>query len=462
MREMKLKNIINDEEKDENELLYKEENNLGNVLIEGKINEFKVKIIKQFNYFEEHYIINALLKLLFGLVILALPFICIIIFISINFSEKNNYFFLPYFISVCLIIGTLMILLVIKLGEGCQMYGIIIYSWERKNLFKIFNSIIIGFHLLWFFFLCEKYAKSFNLLKEKVAQISMKESTTKLFNKGSYTLRILFILFFWDSEKNKEGFYIHQNLDYFDYEEYVFSEFHSYIQFLLIPIIFLSFYHLFKIIFFKESKQILFLILNILIAFQSFYIIFYPMEIKEDDFNENYFSNTNCKYFELIVYISIIILLIIQSFYLHIIKLIRKKYFPRKIIKEKEKEKRYIIIIIISILSFLINLVGYIIIIILIFSFSFDEINERLKIDEYHHYWLLIYISLTLIFFGYSFVFGHYSYNLIYYPISYETTPHDLKNEFYAKCSGKLIENDENSKIRLSKKSFDKLNSLNI
>ena len=81
---MKLKNIINDEndeEKDENELLYKEENNLGNVLIEGKINEFKVKIIKQFNYFEEHYIINALLKLLFGLVILTLPFICIIIFI---------------------------------------------------------------------------------------------------------------------------------------------------------------------------------------------------------------------------------------------------------------------------------------------------------------------------------------------------------------------------------------------
>ena len=38
----------------------------------------------------------------------------------------------------------------------------------------------------------------------------------------------------------------------------------------------------------------------------------------------------------------------------------------------------------------------------------------------------------------------------------------NLKNEFYAKCSGKLIENDENSKIRLSKKSFDKLNSLNI
>ena len=452
---MKLKNIINDEEKDENELLNKEENNLGNVLIEGKINEFKVKIIKQFNYLEEHYIINALLKLLFGLVILALPFICIVIFISFNFSEKNNYFFLPYFISVCLIIGASMILLVIKIGEGCQMYGIIIYSWERKNLFKIFNSIIIGFHLLWFFFLCEKYAKSFNLLKEKVAQISMKESKTKLFNKGSYTLRILFILFFWDSEKNKEGYYIHQNLDYFDYEEYVFSEFHSYIQFLLIPIIFLSFYHLFKIIFFKGSKQILFLILNILIAFQSFYIIFYPMEIKEDDFNANYFSNTNCKYFELIVYISIIILLIIESFYLHIIKLIRKKYFPKKI------EKSYIIIII-SILSFLINLVGYIIIIILLFSFSFDEINERLQIDVYHHYWQMIYISLTLIFFGYSFTFGHYSYNLIYYPISYEITPHDLKNEFYTKCSGKLIENDENSKIRLSKKSFDNINSLNI
>ena len=395
---MKFKNNINDEEKDENELLYKEENN---VLIEGKINEFKAKIIKQFNYFEEHYIINALIKLLFGLVILTLPFICIIIFISINFSEKNNYFFFPYFISVCLIIGALMILLVIKIGEGCQMYGIIIYSWERKNIFKIFNSIIIGFHLLWFFFLCEKYAKSFNLLKEKVAQTSMKENTNKLFNKGSYTLRILFILFFWDSEKNKEGYYIHQNLDFFDYEDNVFTEFHSYIQFLLIPIIFLSFYNLFKIIFFKYSKQILFSILNILIAFQSFYLIFYPMEIKEDNNNGNYFANTNCKYIELIVYISIIIILIIESFYLHIIKLIRRKYFPKKL---KEEEKPYFIITI-SILSFLINLVGYIIVIILLFSFSFDEINERLKIDVYHHYWLMIYISLTLIFFWIFFCF---------------------------------------------------------
>lgn len=461
---MKIKNIINDEEKDENdeekdenELFIKEENNLGNALIEGKINKFKVKIIKQFNYFEEHYIINALFKLFFGLVILTLPFICIIIFISINFSEKNNYFFLPYFISVCLIIGSLMILLVIKIGEGCQMYGIIIYSWERKNIFKIFNSIIIGFHLLWFFFLCEKYAKSFNLLKEKVAQTSMKESTTRLFNKGSYTLRILFILFFWDSEKNNEGYYVHQNLDYFDYEEYVFTEFHSYIQFLLIPIIFLSFYNMFKIIFFKDSKQIItFSLLNILIAFQSFYIIFYPMEQKEDSINLNYFSNTNCKYIELIVYISIIILLIIKSFNLHIVKLIRKKYFPKKI-----NGKPYIIIVI-SILSFLINIVGYTMIIILLFSFSFDEINEKLKIDVYYYYWSMIYISLTLIFLGYSFVFGHYSYNLIYYPISYETTPHNLKNEFYTKCSGKLIENDENSKIRLNKTSFDNINSLNI
>ena len=457
MREMKFKKIINDEEKDENELLYKEEDNSGNVLIEGKINEFKVKIIKQFKYFEEHYIINALLKLLFGLVIVALPFICILILISINFSEKNNYFFVPYFISVCLMIGALMILLVIKIGEGCQMYGIIIYSWERKNIFKIFNSIIIGFHLLWFFFLCEKYGKSFNLLKEKVAQISMKESTTKLFNKGSYTLRILFILFFWDSEKNQEGDYIHENLDFFDYEESVFTEFHSNIQFLLIPIIFLSFYNLFKIIFFKESKQIVvFSLLNILIAFQSFYIIFYPMEAEDNTNNDDYFSNTNCKYFELIIYIAIIILLIIESFYLHIIKLIRKKYFP------KTKDEKPNIIIIISILSFLINLVGYIIIIILLFSFSFDKINENLKIDVYHHYWLMIYISLTLIFFGYSFVFGHYSYNLIYYPISYETTPHNKRNEFYTKCSGKLIETDENSKIKHSRKSFDIPNSLNL
>ena len=458
MREMTLKNMINDDEedRDQSEDLIDEIDKSPTVLTEGKVNNFKLRLIKQFNYFEEHYNINAFGKLILGLIFLFFPFICIIVFNNINFSSKNDFIFFPYFLSICIMIGALMILLVIKIGEACQMYGIIIYAWERKIIFKIINSIIIGFYFLWFFFICEKFTKSYNLLKEKVAQTSIKESSTKLFNRGSYTLRILFILFFWDTEKDINNNYIHKLLEYFEYEESLFHDFNSYIQSLLIPILFLTFYNIFKTIFFKDRKNILFSLLNMFITIQSFYIIFYPININDKEhnvFNEKYFSNTNCKYFELIIYLIIILILILGSFKLYILKLIRKKYFP------KRPKKKKIIIISIIFVSFLINLIGYILVIILLFMFAFGQINEELKVEKYQFYWLMIYLSISFILIGYSFIFGHYCFNFIYYPISYETTPHSLKNEFYTKCSGKLVKSTYASynAARFSKKSFDVL-----
>lgn len=452
MKELQFKNIINDEEeKDEqSELIINNEDNLGNGFIEGKSNNFKIKLIKSFNYFEDHYILNAFIKLFFGIIILILPFICIIFFNIINFGEKNKYIVFPYFISLCIMIGSLMILLVIKIGEACQMHGIAIYVWERKNIFKIINSIIIGFHLLWIFFIFEKFPKAYNLLKEKVAQAILKERSSKLFSRGSYTLRILFILFFWETEKDQYGNYIYELLGYFEYEESVLTEFHGYIKSLMLPILFLNFYILFKIIIFKNRKQFSLLLLNLLILIQSFYLFFYPIKKEEDNvFNESYFSNTECKYAELSIYVCIILLLIFESFKKYILNLIRKKYYSKK-----NKNKNLIIIIII-ISSFLINLTGYILSIYLFFIFAFDKIDDKLKIQRYHFYWMIIYLAISFILLGYSFLFGHFCFNLIYYPISYEISPHSFKNEFYTKCSGKLIESENNSNFRYSKKSVD-------
>ena len=451
MREMQLKTEINDEERDEeNEIFINEEDN-SNEIIEEKVNTFKLKIIRQFNYFNNHYILNTFIKLIFGIFIIALPFICIIIFEQIDFSKKDNFMFFPYFITLCIILGSLTILLVIKLGESCQIYGIIIYTWERKNLFQITNTIFIGLLLLWFLFACEKFIKSYNLLKERVAQTISKESSTKLFNKGSYTLRILFILFFWDTEKDKNGDYIHELLEYFDYEENVLSEFNDDFRSLIVPIILISFYNLLRLIFFKYKKQILYFSLNLLILFQSFFLAFYPIDQTYTDvFKENYFSNIACKYLELLVYIAIIFLFMYISFKEYISNLIRKKYFPRK---AKIKYKKIIILIVVS--SFIINIIGYIFLIILFFMLTFDEIDEKLKIERFHLYWIFIYLSLSLILLGYSFILGHFCFGLIYYPIFYEITPHNLKNEFYTKCSGRFIKSEENPRIKYSKRSFD-------
>ncbi len=457
MRELEIRRTINDSYEGEdtmNESMNYEEP-YGDVLVEGKINAFKLRIIKQYNYLEEHYLINIILKVVFGIIILVIPFIFIILLNFINFTNKNKYYFFPYFISLCVLIGGLIILLVIKIGEGCEMYGIILYTWERKNIFKIINTIIIGFYLLWFFFICEKFKKVYNLLKEKVAQSSTKDKSTKLFNTGSYTIRILFILFFWDTEK-LDGNYVHLYLDYFEYEESVLSEFHSYISSLILPIIFICLHHIIKLIIFHEKNQIFYFLFYTMIIFQCFITIFYPIDSNEDSnaLTEEYFSNVGCKYVELIIYLIIIILLIISSFKEHIIKLIRKKYFPKT---EKNENNKKIInfsfFIVIS--SFLINLIGYIIFIVLLFFFTFNKIDQEMKIDQYYNYWNIIYVSVSLILIGYSFIFGHFCYNLIYYPIAYEITPHNLKNNFYTKCSGHLIESEDNSIYQFGVRSFD-------
>ena len=248
-----------------------------------------------------------------------------------------------------------------------------------------------------------------NLLKEKVAQSSTKDQSTKLFNRGSYTLRILFILFFWDTDKQEDGNYIHLHLDFFEYEESVLSEFHSYIISLILPIIFMCLYHIFKIILFNDKNQLLFFIFNITIIFQCFFTIFYPIDKTENSnaLNEDYFSNTGCKYIELIAYLIIIVLLIIDSLKKHIKNLIRKKFSPKN-----GKNVKFSIIIVIA--SFIINLIGYVSLIFLLFFFTFNEINEDLEIEKYYYYWKFLFASITLILAGYSFIFGHFCYNLIY------------------------------------------------
>ena len=401
---------------------------------------------KVFIYLDEHYILTTFLKLIFGIIFIFLPLIFIIVFSLMDFNEKNDYIFFPCFISLSVILASLLVLLIIKIGEGCQINGLLIYTWERKNIFKIINFILNGIYLLWFLFVSENFINWFNLLKEKVAQSNSNDSSHQLFNKGSYTQRILFILFFWDLEQDTNGEYIHKKLEYFEYEDSVFSEFHEYIQRLFIPVILLGFFNLFKIIFFKNNKQILSLVLNLVIIFISFFIMFYNnTNDNSSSESDNYFTNTDCKYVELISYVLIILIFVIKSFFMHL-KLIKKKYISFKKINNK-------FMTIIALISFLINLCGYALLISDLIFFVFDKIDQNFPIEKYEKYWNLIYMAACLILLGYAFAFGHYFFNLIYYPIAYEISPHDLKNQFYINNSGTIIENKENmnSKFKYSK-----------
>lgn len=442
MKDIKLRKVINkindiNSNPEEDDLIIKENDDLEDLFIEGKANPFKINLTKAFMYLDEHYILTTFIKLFFGIIIIFIPIIVFFLISLLDLSSKNDFIFFPCFLSLTLILGLLFILLVVKIGEACQISGFLIYTWERKNIFRIINSLFTGAILLWLLFYFENFYMWFDLLKEKVAQTNSSDSAQS-FNKGTYTQRILFILNFWDLGKDSNQEYIHKKLDYFEYEDSVFTEFHDYLNKIFIPIIFFGCFNLFKLIFFRYRKMFLSLIFHILIVFISFFIMYYSNDTDNKDKSDEreYFTHVDCKYIELISYLLIILVLILKSF-MSYLKLIKKKYISQK----KDNNK---LMTIIAIIFFLINFSGYALLISDLVFISFDQIDQNLGIERYYKYWNLFYMGLALILFGYTFSFGHYFFNLIFYPVSYEISPHDKRNSFYIKSSGTIIETKEN------------------
>jgi hypothetical protein len=419
------------------------------------ISSFKLKLIKDINFIEKNLILFTILKFLLGLILLAIPFFIIIYFIYSDTSIRNNYLFFPYFISLSIIMGSFLIIFVIKLGDACRNYGIFIVSWERIYMFKILKLIIASLFLLWLLFLCEEFVINFNLLREKVAQSNNKETSSKIFNEGTYSIRLLFILLLWDTETNDEGSYNHEKIGYFEYEGTFFNDFHDSLSKLLIPILCLCFLFLIKIIFIKTKREIIYGILYIITLFECFYFLFNKPSNQENlkinnnsykniflndytdnkDNEEEYFYNNNGKYFEIIPMAIIIFILVILNFRACILDLIHKKYYSFN----SKKKNKFIFYTVVS--SFVLNTLGYGLFLFLLLLMYFRTINSEMNISTYKNYWAMIYISFSLIIIGYSFQFGNYCFKLMYHPTAYEIYDHILKNEFYINCSGNLRKN---------------------
>ena len=403
---------------------------------------FKLKLIKDIHFIEKKINIFTFLKFILGFILLVIPLLFIIYFIYSEYTIMSKYIFFPYFISLSILMGSFVIILVIKFSDACRNYGIFIVSWERINLFKILKLIVTSLFILWFLFLCEEFIINFNLLREKVAQSNNSESSSRIFNEGTYSIRLLFILFLWDTETNGKGAYIHNKVGYFEYEGTFFNDFHNSLSKLLIPIICLCFFYLLKIIFIKTKREIIYVILFIVTLFKCFYFLLNKPKKEENlkNFknnleNEEYFKNNKGKYCEIISVTIIIIILIVLNFKRCIIDLLHKKYYSF----HKKEKNNFIFYTVIT--SFIINTLGYLLFLILLYSMYFITINPDLSIVTYKRYWGMIYISFSCILIGYSFPFGNYCFNLMYYPTAYETYDHLLKNNFYINCSGNLRKN---------------------
>ena len=126
--------LINEDENEKKEILIKKENKPNskyNYFFSKQnsnhkfVSSFKLRLLKGIDYLDEHLNFYSFIKFIFGLIFLELPLILIIFIVYSDIPEKNKYIFFPYFISVSLIIGSLLIFSMIKLANSCKMFGIL-------------------------------------------------------------------------------------------------------------------------------------------------------------------------------------------------------------------------------------------------------------------------------------------------------------------------------------------------
>ena len=398
----------------------------------------KLSLLNGIYYLDNHIKFFSFLKFFFGFIFLILPLLSIIYIVYLVNTDKNKFIFFPFFVSICLINCSLLVFVVIKINDSCRMFGILTLSYERIYNFKIIKFIFVNFFIIWFLFILENFVNNYNLLKEKVAQSRSKEIFSRIFNEGTYILRLLFIFLFWDLEKNKDNKYIHDYIGYFEYEDKFFTDFNNIFIKLFIPIITFSACGILKIIFIKTSRGLMYIILFIVIIFFSFYIYFFDIfsqgfnnnKIKEE--TEEYFKRSNSKYFEIIPITIIILILIILNTKLCLVDLMHKKYYSY----QNKSKNNFIAFLVIC--SFILNTSGYALLLYILYNLFFIEITPLFSIKDFNLYWFLIYLALLLIFTGYAFPFGHYYFKLLYHSTAFECFNHYIKNDFYINSSGNL------------------------
>ena len=409
----------------------------------------------QIEFWNNYFTLYIFCKLLFGIIIISIPYLFFLyLYYNEDLEKFSKFLFIGYFITLSFIAGISLIFSIFKTGNSFKIYGFFFKPWERKYIFKLVNLFFISVLCIGFFHSIENFYSDILLIKETIEQNPKYDPKfSKKFNQGTYIMRFLFIFIFWDTEKDvKTGEYIHNKIQYFEYEQ-SFGDFRELFNSFFIPFIYLLSYLFLRLLIFKIKYCWLNSIIIFCGLFECFYFVLFPI----DDSDNNLTKVNDIDYFkkdyklialEFLPLVLLFVSFIIYSYIETIRKLINKKLFPRK------TQKIYIIVIIIASLSFIISFIGYgILIFFVVYFIFFLDINEEMSIKIFFNFWFLLRISLLLICFGNSFSFGNYFFKMIYKPIEFEIYDYPKKNENYIKTSYNL-KNKKNKYLKDKKRLF--------
>ena len=381
---------------------------------------FRNTLIQQVLYFSYHSKIYSSIKFIIGLIFILGPFISFLILIT---KKEYRYIILGFFISFTFISGFLILLLVFKLGDDINIYGLMLCSWERLNICKIIDYILYFSFVIVFFSILEKFLFDLPLLKGTVIQVVEKDENSKILNEGSFIFRILFISFFWDANNNSIG--------YFEFDE-SFSFFRDKFKFIFISFILIYSYKLLISILFKIKRFWYHFIISICGLFECFFFLFYPFDNKNEIYNQNeiYFVKKNgLILIELLPLFIMILTYIFLGLKDTLGKYRKKGFFLNKALKT-DKITFYL-----SLISFSCILIGYSGLIGIILYLSFKTIDNNYELTEFTHLLYTLCVFIIFLCIGYSFIFGHKMIDLIYEPIAFEIFDYPKKKDYYINYS---------------------------
>ena len=110
---------------------------------------FKRNLTYFIRFFDKHATLLSLAKLFVGLIILSSPIVMVGLYPYFSSYIYMKYYMLPFIISAGVTCGLLILLLVYRAGDDIRSRGMLIVSWERKNILRLVHCIIIMIFVIW-------------------------------------------------------------------------------------------------------------------------------------------------------------------------------------------------------------------------------------------------------------------------------------------------------------------------
>ena len=184
---------------EKSDIYYNDLNASFNLKNKNESEKIDKKLRSQIEFWNNYFILYTFCKLLFGIIIISIPYLFFLyLYYNEGLERFSKFLFIGYFITLSFIAGISLIFSIFKTGNSFKIYGFFFKPWERKYIFKLVKLFFFSVLCIGFFHSIENFYSDILLIKETIEQNPKYDPKfSKIFNKGTYIMRFLFIFLFF-------------------------------------------------------------------------------------------------------------------------------------------------------------------------------------------------------------------------------------------------------------------------